>query len=163
MAHGQTNTTYNWMTYASALSSADHYAEAVCNTTGAAVICGAFNRHDNSATRTQYSALTGGNSTTGRFLYKWIAGTGTQLDFSAGTAYGQTVRINAVGSSIEAIYSASGDLAATDSAISSGSYCGVTTYNYSSGDGTFDDFVASDGIEAPAAASSPAALLGLIL
>lgn len=127
------------------LSSVDHYAQVVFLNVPASSSTGIIARKDSSATNTYYISRFSNFAGTNWDTYKLIAGTYTLIgsSTSAVAAANDVIKIECNGSSITRYKNGASQNVATDSAITTGTRCGLATYMA----GTAirqDDFQASD-------------------
>ena len=120
------------------LSSSDHYAQVVVANGNGSVFHGPACRHSSSASTYYVTA----NFSNAQYLTKLIAGTQTNLTSTAHNyANGETLKIEANGSSIKGYANGTQYPSTTDTSITSGTRCGIVS---SLTNGTFDDFEAAD-------------------
>lgn len=141
--------------YNTALSSDDHYSQALCsNISGSGIASNVIVRKDSSATLTFYRFYNLGGGSPTRDISKLIGGTPTTLASDAsGSASTVTLKLQVDGSSLEAFYNGASILTVTDSAITGNTYAGIGCGRVTSST-TIDDFEAADlvadsGIMAP--------------
>lgn len=128
-----------------AMDSANHYVQALRRDAPSAGHAGVTARQA-SSTATYYVADYEGewSGSGGWRLQKVVSGSATTLDSGNPAGWGEqvTLRIDVDGTSISATLDAGQDLSATDSAITSGTYAGLSGGWEDAGE--FDDFEAED-------------------
>lgn len=130
------------------LSSADHYAQwsQTIRGGGSTTGGGPMVRKDSSSTLTYYHMRLMGSGSDNVELYKVVAGTFTQLgsDTSVAVSLPDPLRLTCSGSSIKATYDGVDKITQTDTAIASGTRCGIRSQESSASFASFDDFEAGD-------------------
>lgn len=132
------------------LASTDHYSQAVFTNSGTGGVIrwyGVIARKDSSTTQTYYVAYIKNGSNVG--LYKCVAGSLTQLGSDAAITFGSSkiLKLTCNGSTISVDYDGVNKISQTDTAITSGTRCGLACFNSSSGITVFplgDSFEAAD-------------------
>lgn len=124
-----TGTEENHARMNSALSSSDVYSSSVLKSYSEEVYYGTIARKDsNDATVTfYYDLIQRYSGSLYSYLYKYVAGTSTALATPGGysSSINDVMKLETDGSSIKAYQNATERASATDTAISSGTYCGV--------------------------------------
>jgi hypothetical protein len=140
----------HWARADSDLSSADHYAQCVVAGAGG-LDHGPTCRKDSTATNTAYNAIALG--TTIVRSRKVVAGSFTTLaDFTGTVAAGDTIKIEANGSTIKAYQNGIERTSSTDTAITGNLRCGILGFE---ADKTYNNFEAADSAGEPPGVNAP--------